>query len=51
MAGLADARDDHIAIRRHYDVGGPDNGLVDACFEFLKRIPLDANDIARDIDL
>ena len=51
MAGLSDASDDHVAISRHDDVGGADNGRVDARFELLKRIPLDADHISREIDL
>ena len=48
---FSDASDDHMAIGRHDDIGGPDNGRVDAGFEFLEGIPLDADDIAREIDL
>ena len=51
MTGFADAGDDHIAVGRHDEVCRPDDGLINAGFQFLQRVPLDADHVTRKLDL
>ena len=50
MTRLADAGDNHIVIRRHDQVCRANDGLVESGFKLLKRVALDADDIARKFD-